>query len=790
MATKKLQIVDSLIKQAENADTLDGKHAEDFALASDVDTFKQQIENGEFDGVGVESVVAAVTSTEDGETNLIKVTLTDGTSSQFPIKNGSKGSDGKSAYAYAQDCGYTGTEAEFAESLKREVPTKISELTNDKGYLTSYTETDPTVPAWAKTSTKPTYTASEVGAAEKSEGTFYVEGSGATDSTAKTSTWTGTSDRITAYYDGLTIRYKIGVAGQTTTTLNINGLGAKQIYLFNTTKLTTQFPVNSIITLIYHEDLNSGCWMCSDYDSNTNTYQRVYPSTDNVEYPITTRYNTTTGSSYYAEYGRYNTGVTLNPSAKRITATEFKGKLTGNADTATKATQDASGNVIASTYVRKSDISLGIASDGLVYLFVNGEPVGTGIPQGTVSDVFGYVDENNTVVLSGNLADGTYTIKYEMENGNIVNVGNMVLDSTVYYAVTNTLTQCTNSNKVSQVAEGSSYSATITANSGYAISSIKVTMGGTDITSTVVSGSTISIAKVTGKIVITAVAAVSSYTITNTLTKCTSNNSATSATNGGSYSATITANSGYAMSSINVTMGGTDITSSAVSGNKITISSVTGNVVITATATAIPTYTITNNLTYCTNSNSATSIQQGSAYSATITANSGYNLKSVTATMGGSAVTVTSGKINIASVTGNIVITAVAEEIKANYTNLAKNFTTGRFNSSGNVDASTTAATACTDYIGPLKQGDVIRIKGFGAGRDYNSQWSNSSKANQSCATLDPSSNYYSYSYDSSTGIITVTKTTDYAGYIYYRISGKLTGTTADVIITLNEPIV
>ena len=30
--------------------------------------------------------------------------------------------------------------------------------------LTSYTETDPTVPAWAKAATKPTYTASEVGA--------------------------------------------------------------------------------------------------------------------------------------------------------------------------------------------------------------------------------------------------------------------------------------------------------------------------------------------------------------------------------------------------------------------------------------------------------------------------------------------------------------------------------------------------------------------------------------------------------------------------------------------------
>lgn len=44
------------------------------------------------------------------------------------------------------------------------VPTKTSDLTNDSGFITGYTETDPTVPAWAKASTKPTYTASEVGA--------------------------------------------------------------------------------------------------------------------------------------------------------------------------------------------------------------------------------------------------------------------------------------------------------------------------------------------------------------------------------------------------------------------------------------------------------------------------------------------------------------------------------------------------------------------------------------------------------------------------------------------------
>lgn len=36
MSTKKLQIIDSLIKEAQNADTLDGKHADEFALVTDI----------------------------------------------------------------------------------------------------------------------------------------------------------------------------------------------------------------------------------------------------------------------------------------------------------------------------------------------------------------------------------------------------------------------------------------------------------------------------------------------------------------------------------------------------------------------------------------------------------------------------------------------------------------------------------------------------------------------------------------------------------------------------------
>lgn len=51
-----------------------------------------------------------------------------------------------------------------AEITMPTVPTKVSQLQNDSGYITGYTETDPTVPSWAKQSTKPSYTATEVGA--------------------------------------------------------------------------------------------------------------------------------------------------------------------------------------------------------------------------------------------------------------------------------------------------------------------------------------------------------------------------------------------------------------------------------------------------------------------------------------------------------------------------------------------------------------------------------------------------------------------------------------------------
>lgn len=47
-------------------------------------------------------------------------------------------------------------------NVSQSIPTNTSQLTNDSGYITEYTETDPTVPSWAKQAKKPTYDYSEI----------------------------------------------------------------------------------------------------------------------------------------------------------------------------------------------------------------------------------------------------------------------------------------------------------------------------------------------------------------------------------------------------------------------------------------------------------------------------------------------------------------------------------------------------------------------------------------------------------------------------------------------------
>ena len=74
------------------------------------------------------------------------------------------------------------------------------------------------------------------------------------------------------------------------------------------------------------------------------------------------------------------------------------------------------------------------------------------------------------------------------------------------------------------------------------------------------------------------------YTVTNTLTNVVTSNSQTTALEGGEYRATLTPYRWYTMDSVNVTMGGVDITTNVYRNGSLYIPEITGNIVITATA--------------------------------------------------------------------------------------------------------------------------------------------------------------------------------------------------------------
>lgn len=153
--------------------------------------------------------------------------------------------------------------------------------------------------------------------AKKEYAVYYVAG----NTTGTAGNWTGTNSDIKSLYDGLVINYKIGINGADPTTLNINGLGAKTVYLRGTTKVTTHYDVGTMVLLAYNA--TKGAFYSADYDANSYAYVRQYKTTTHANYPILFSYDTTLPSSYDTKYTRKNSNITANPNTGTINATSF-----------------------------------------------------------------------------------------------------------------------------------------------------------------------------------------------------------------------------------------------------------------------------------------------------------------------------------------------------------------------------------------------------------------------------------------------------------------------------------
>ena len=143
------------------------------------------------------------------------------------------------------------------------------------------------------------------------------------------------------------------------------------------------------------------------------------------------------------------------------------------------------------------------------------------------------------------------------------------------YSITKTLTDVTISNGAASVQQFQPFIASIAPANGKLIESIKVTMGGKDVTAAVLRGSTDVLRR----------------SVQVNLTKCTSSNKRVYAIDGQSYVTAITADGGHEVSSVKITMGGVDVSAYYKDGI-ISIPEVTGDIVIAAkAATQAPKYT-------------------------------------------------------------------------------------------------------------------------------------------------------------------------------------------------------
>ena len=138
----------------------------------------------------------------------------------------------------------------------------------------------------------------------------------------------------------------------------------------------------------------------------------------------------------------------------------------------------------------------------------------TDMPEGGASgDVIGTLDESNNILLTGALANGTYTLKYVVVdaegNESYTDIGTLEVGAITptQYSITNTLANCSTSNGAKTIDHGANYSATITKDDAFTgHTAIYVTMGGVDISAEAVSGDNINIESVTGDIIISCVA--------------------------------------------------------------------------------------------------------------------------------------------------------------------------------------------------------------------------------------------------------------------------------------------
>lgn len=285
----------------------------DESLATFVDETKAYVD---------ESVSTKANSSHNhAASNITSGTLSSDRLPTVPIVKGGTGAT--TAAAALTNLGITATAAElnYVDGVTSNVQTQINTLSQSNSELmsvcvnlsTNLSNLDKEVDSKANTSNNPNLT-------------YYATDNGSTTD----GTWLGTCGSVTSLFDGLSVNYKITVKGASSTTFNLNSLGAKPVYLRGTTAMTTHFAVGTMINLIYNA--TNSAWYCADYDANTKTTAGTSNKTSTKMYLVGATSQSSSGATTYSNSNVYiGTDNCLYSGGKRVTTEDDVAALINDA---------------------------------------------------------------------------------------------------------------------------------------------------------------------------------------------------------------------------------------------------------------------------------------------------------------------------------------------------------------------------------------------------------------------------------------------------------------------------
>ena len=352
--------------------------------------------------------------------------------------NGKDGEPGKSAYDYAKEGGYIGTEAQFAAKLAQEYPAKVSDLTNDKGFITS---ADVPVKSVNGQTGAVSLSAAEVGA-RPSDWMPTAEQVG-----ARPTSWTPTYSDVGAEKSGTASsavsEHNIGALAHSDIRLLIAALANRMDALANSDD-TTLDQLAEIVAYIKDnrgliEQITTGKVSVSDIVNNltTNVPNKPLSAAQGVALKalidaivIPTKLSQLTNDKgYLTSYTESDPTVPAwaKAASKPTYTAEEVGAL--SADTLPGAVNNALAQAKASGEFDGKDGQDGYTPVRNVDYWTEAdrEQIIQEVLTVLGMHIVGVVDAVNNIVLTGNLADGLYTVTYEDAEGNVTEVGTIEL---------------------------------------------------------------------------------------------------------------------------------------------------------------------------------------------------------------------------------------------------------------------------------------------------------------------------------------------------------------------------